>query len=243
MPRQHIPLPNSYNCIGRMGRSVLWLLVAVSAALYREAQAEFVDDFNIPVTVLVPEGKENDTLRLHLAAYGAPPYGELMDKCGPDSVRLKVLPTVARTRRSPPAPTYGARKMVCGPVLSACYVLLSVPFGSCISVLVAVPWNELSSYLCRPRRDEVISADDEANGREHRDMHWSEETTHLHLRVRRVALICNAPSFPCGVASSDTRRYSIITAVCHITRRCGGLNYTNTNRRPRDAIVWAGPPL
>lgn len=95
MPRQHIPLPNSYNCIVRMGRSVLWLLVAVSAALCREAQAEFVDDFNIPVTVLVPEGKENDTLRLHLAAYGAPPYGELMDKCGPDSVRLKVLPTVA----------------------------------------------------------------------------------------------------------------------------------------------------
>eukprot|EP00892_Ulva_mutabilis_P008908 jgi/Ulvmu1/638/UM010_0008.1 len=47
-------------------------------ALWQPAASVFHDDFNIPVTVQVPSGNENDTLRLHLAAYGAVPYGEVL---------------------------------------------------------------------------------------------------------------------------------------------------------------------
>lgn len=64
-----------------MKMASLLLLAVASASLWQRGDSAFHDDFNIPVTVQVPSGHENDTLRLHLAAYGAVPYGESMDRC------------------------------------------------------------------------------------------------------------------------------------------------------------------
>lgn len=55
--------------------------LVLAAVLWEQVASVFQDDFNIPVTVEVPSGHENDTLRLHLAAYGAVPYGEVMAGC------------------------------------------------------------------------------------------------------------------------------------------------------------------
>lgn len=61
----------------------LLVLAVASASLWQQGESTFHDDFSIPVTVQVPSGHEKDTLRLHLAAYGAVPYGESMSRCVP----------------------------------------------------------------------------------------------------------------------------------------------------------------
>lgn len=65
-----------------MQSKCIFLLAVASAALWQQAESAVEDDFNIPVTVQVPSGHAEDTLRLHLAAYGAVPYGEVMNRYG-----------------------------------------------------------------------------------------------------------------------------------------------------------------